>query len=83
MTRPFQTAVKTNVSEAQRRDSIDELIDDNDTRNLAVLARTSGLSGGLRRRAVDGLVSCGADDLLEELANDRSVPSGLRKKAKR
>jgi len=83
MIQPFQTAVKTNVSEATRREAIDELVRANDMRNLAVLARMSGLSGGLRRQAVDGLISCGSDDVLEELASDRSVPSGLRKKAKR
>lgn len=83
MTQSFRTAAKSNVSEAKRREAIDELVRADDTRNLAVLARVNGLSGGLRRRAVDGLIACGADDRLEELASDRSVPSGLREKAKR
>ena len=83
MTPAFQTAVKTNIPETQRREAIDELASDNETTKLAVLVRTSGLSGGLRRQAVDGLISCGADDILEELANDRSVAPELRRKADR
>ncbi|MFO7834188.1 MAG: hypothetical protein R6V31_09080 [Halohasta sp.] len=80
---PFQTAVKSNVPDAQRREAIDDLASNNRTTKLAVLVRTSGLSGGLRRRAVDGLISCGADDLLDELAADRSVAPELRRKAER
>jgi len=83
MTTAFQTAVKTNVPETQRRDAIDKLASNNKTTKLGVLVRTSGLSGGLRRQAVDGLISCGADDLLEELATDRSVAPELRRKAER
>jgi len=83
MTSAFQTAVKTNISDAQRREAIDDLANNNKTTKLAVLVRTSGLSGGLRRQAVDGLISCGADDLLAELAEDRSVAPELRKKAER
>ena len=83
MTSAFQTAVNTNVSEPQRREAIDELASTNQTTKLAVLVRTSGLSGGLRRQAVDGLISCGADDLLDELADDRSVAPELRRKAER
>ena len=83
MTSPFQTAVNTNVSEPQRREAIDELASNNETTKLSVLVRTSGLSGGLRRQAVDGLIACGADDLLDELADDRSVAPELRRKAER
>ena len=83
MTTAFQTAVKTNIPETQRRTAIDELASSNETTKLAVLVRTSGLSGGLRRQAVDGLISCGADNLLDELANDRSVAPELRQKADR
>jgi len=83
MTSAFQTAVKTNISDAQRREAIDDLANNNKTTKLAVLVRTSGLSGGLRRQAVDGLISCGANDLLSELAGDRSVAPELRKKAER
>ena len=83
MTSAFQTAVKTNISDAQRREAIDELASNNQTTKLGVLVRTSGLSGGLRRQAVDGLISCGADDLLDELADDRSVAPDLRRKAER
>ena len=83
MTSAFQTAVKTNISDVQRREAIDDLASNNKTTKLAVLVRTSGLSGGLRRQAVDGLISCGADDLLDELADDRSVAPELRRKAER
>jgi len=83
MTPPFQTAVKSNISDAQRREAIDDLASNNQTTKLSVLVRTSGLSGGLRRQAVDGLISCGADDLLGELAADRSIAPALRKKANR
>ena len=83
MTSAFQTVVNTNVSEQQRREAIDELASNNETTKLSVLVRTSGLSGGLRRQAVDGLISCGADDLLDELADDRSVAPELRRKAER
>ncbi len=83
MTTAFQTTVKTNVSEPQRREAIDDLASNNQTTKLAVLVRTSGLSGGLRRQAVDGLISCGADELLSELADDRSVAPELRRKAER
>ncbi len=83
MTTAFQTAVKTNIPDPQRREAIDDLASNNQTTNLAVLVRTSGLSGGLRRQALDGLISCGAEELLEELANDRSVAPELRKKAER
>ena len=83
MTTAFQTAVTTNVPETQRRDAIDKLASNNKTTKLAVLVRTSGLTGGLRRQAVDGLISCGADELLTVLADDRSVAPELRKKAER
>ena len=83
MTSAFQTAVKTNISDAKRREAINELASNNETTKLGVLVRTSGLSGGLRRQAVDGLISCGADDLLAELADDRSVAPELRRKAER
>jgi len=80
---PFQTAVKSNVPDAQRREAIDDLASTNRTTKLAVLIRTSGLPGGLRRQAVDGLIACGADGLLDELANDRSVAPELRRKVER
>ena len=83
MTSAFQTAVKTNISDAQRREAIDELASNNQTTKLGVRVRTSGRSGGLRRQAVDGLISCVADDLLDELADDRSVAPDLRRKAER
>ena len=80
---PFQTAVKSNIPNAQRREAIETLANNNRTAKLAVLVRTSGLSGGLRRQAVDGLISCGPHDRLNELAADRSIAPALRKKADR
>jgi len=80
---PFQTAVKSNIPDEQRREAIDTLASNEQTTELKVLVRMSGLSGGLRRQAVDGLISCGAHDLLDELAADCSIAPGLRKKADR
>ena len=39
---PFQTAVKSNIPDAQRRKAIDKLANNNRTTKLAVLVRTSG-----------------------------------------
>ena len=83
MTNPFQRAMTHNVPRAKRVAAIETLIEANRTTDLAVLVRTSSLPGGLRRQAVDGLISCGATDLLEELADDGSVAPELRKKAQR
>jgi hypothetical protein len=83
MTNPFQLAVTHNIPRATREAAIETLTEANRTTDLAVLVRTSGLPGGLRRQAVDGLLSCDATDLLEELAADRSVAPELRKKARR
>jgi len=80
---PFQTAVKTNIPDAQRREAIDTLASNEQTTGLKVLVRISGLSGGLRRQAVDGPISCGAHDLFDELAADRSIAPARRKKADR
>jgi len=83
MRNPFQRAVTHNVPRPKRVAAIETLTESNRTTDLAVLVRTSGLPGGLRRQAVDGLISCGATELLEELADDRSVAPELRKKAQR
>jgi hypothetical protein len=83
MTNPFQLAVTHNSPRATREAAIETLTEANRTTDLAVLVRTSGLPGGLRRQAVDGLISSNATDLLEELAADRSVAPELRKKARR
>jgi len=83
MRNPFQRAVTHNVPRPKRVAAIETLTESNRTTDLAVLVRTSGLPGGLRRQAVDGLLLCGATDLLEELADDRSVAPELRKKAQR
>jgi len=83
MTNPFQLAVTHNIPRATRETAIETLTEANRTTDLAVLVRTSGLPGGLRRQAVDGLLLCDATDLLEELAADRSVAPELRKKARR
>ena len=83
MKNPFQLVVTHNIPRAEREAAIETLTEANRTTDLAVLVRTSGLPGGLRRQAVGGLISCDATDLLEELAADRSVAPELRKKARR
>lgn len=79
----FQTAVRKNVSRAQRTDAIDRLRQDRDTQNLGVLVRTGGLRGEFRRAALDALVQLGATQELESIAKDRSVPPSLRRVAER
>jgi|APHM01.1.fsa_nt_gi hypothetical protein len=83
MTNPVQTVMTHSVPREERQAAIETLTEANRITDLAVLVRADGLPGGLRRQAVDGLLSCGAGDLLEELATDRSVPPELRKKAQR
>ncbi|MFC6753173.1 hypothetical protein [Halorubrum tibetense] len=83
MTGAFQRAVKRNLAHERRAEAIDTLAADGRVRDLAVLVRTRGLSGGLRRRAIDGLVRCGADEALEAIAADGSVPEALRRTADR
>jgi len=83
MTNPVQTVMTHSVPREERQAAIETLTEAGRTTDLAVLVRVDGLPGGLRRQAVDGLRSCGAGDLLEELATDRSIPPELRKKAQR
>mgnify|MGYP007045613439 FL=1 len=83
MTNPFQRAVTHTVPRAERVAAIETLTEADRTTDLGVLVRTSGLPSGLRRQVVDGLISCGATDLLAELADDRSVAPELSKKAQR
>ena len=83
MTNPVQTVMTHSVPREERQAAIETLTEASRTTDLAVLVRVDGLPGGLRRQAVDGLRSCEAGDLLEELADDRSIPPELRKKAQR
>jgi len=83
MTNPVQTVMTHSVPREERQAAIETLTETDRTTDLAVLVRVDGLPGGLRRQAIDGLRSCGAGDLLEELATDRSIPPELRKKARR
>ena len=83
MTNPVQTVITHSVPREERQAAIETLTEASRTTDLAVLVRVDGLPGGLRRQAVDGLRSCEAGDLLEELADDRSIPPELRKKAQR
>ena len=83
MTNPVQTVMTHSVPREERQAAIETLTEAGRTTDLAVLVRVDGLPGGLRRQAVDGLRSCEAGDLLEELATDRSIPPELRKKAQR
>jgi len=48
---PLQTAVKSNIPDEQRREAIDTLASNEQTTELKVLVRMSGLSGGLSRQA--------------------------------
>jgi uncharacterized protein (UPF0147 family) len=83
MTNPVQTVMTHSVPREERQAAIETLTEAGRTTDLAALIRVDGLPGGLRRQAVDGLRSCEAGDLLEELADDRSIPPELRKKAQR
>ena len=73
MTNPVQTVMTHSVPREERQSAIETLTEAGRTTDLAVLVRVDGLPGGLRRQAADGLRSCGASDLLEELATDRSI----------
>lgn len=79
----FQRAVKKDVSRARRTESIRTLIERGDATNLAVIVRTSGLSGTFRRQALDGLARCGSAgrDRLAELADDPAIEPTLRGRA--
>ncbi|MBP1921262.1 hypothetical protein J2751_000245 [Halorubrum alkaliphilum] len=83
MTGPFQRAVKGNVEHGRREEAIATLAADGRIRDLAVLVRTRGLPGGLRRRAIDGLGRCGAEEALDDIATDSTVPDELRRTAER
>ncbi|MDG5817775.1 hypothetical protein [Natronococcus sp. A-GB7] len=81
MSTNFQTAVRSNVSHATRREAIDRLVAADERRNLALLVEMGGLRGEFRRRALEGLADCNATELLEELAEDTTVDPSLRCRA--
>ncbi len=81
MSDAFQTAVKTNVTRTARKEAIRTLIENGERRNLSILVRMGGLRGEFRRQAIDGLGRCTGTDLLEELADDRSLEPSLRRRA--
>lgn len=81
MSKAFKRAVKTNVGRTAREEAIQTLVENDERRNLAVLVRTSGLRGEFRRQAIDGLGRCPGADLLEDLAEDRSLEPALRRRA--
>lgn len=81
MSTTFQTAVKKNVSQSKRDDAIDSLAQANETTNLALIVRMSGLRGEFRRRALDRLADCHATAVLEELAEDTTIEPSLQRRA--
>ncbi|AGB36338.1 hypothetical protein [Natronococcus occultus] len=81
MSTHFQTAVRSNVSHATRREAIDRLVAEDEQRNLALLVEMGGLRGEFRRRALEGLGECNAANHLEELADDTTVDPSLRRRA--
>ncbi|WP_418285218.1 hypothetical protein [Halorubrum sp. DTA46] len=81
MTNHFQRAVSHAVPLEKRRAAIDALVANSRASDLAVLVRTRGLSGGLRREAIDGLATCNADEELAAVAADTSLPPEIRRTA--
>jgi hypothetical protein len=81
MSTNFQTAVKSSVSHANRREAIDRLVENDERRNLALIVEMGGLRGEFRRRALEGLGECNASDQLEKLAEDTTVDPSLRRRA--
>lgn len=81
MSSQFQTIVKKNVSLQHRHDAIDDLIERGDRTNLSVLVQCGGLSGELRRHALEGLGQCRASEQLEQLATDPAIEPSLQRRA--
>jgi len=81
MSNAFQTAVKSNVHHTDRRDAIDRLIERNEYTNLSLIVGMGGMRGEFRRKALEGLADCGADDELAELADDTTIDPSLRRRA--
>ncbi|MFP9061517.1 hypothetical protein ACLI4R_13390 [Natrialbaceae archaeon A-chndr2] len=81
MSTTFQTAVKKNVSRTQRYEAIDSLVRSGETKNLSILVKMGGIRGEFRRYALNGLANCNATTLLEELAEDTTIESSLRRRA--
>jgi len=77
----FQTVVKKNVSRDERSSALDRLVASGEHIHLAVLVQTDGLAGEFRRQALDGLIRSGGTEQLDALAEDRSIPRSLRRRA--
>ncbi|MXV62008.1 hypothetical protein GS429_08035 [Natronorubrum sp. JWXQ-INN-674] len=82
MSTKFQTAVKKNVSPAQRYEAIDALARAGEATNLGVLVQMGGLRGEFRRHALNGLADCNATTVLEELSEDTTIEPSLRRRAR-
>jgi len=81
MSTAFQTAVRTAVSDTDRRDAIDQLVREGERTNLGILVRMHGLRGTFRRQALNGLARCNGTTELEALAEDTTVDPSLRRRA--
>ncbi|MFC4436641.1 MULTISPECIES: hypothetical protein [Natrialbaceae] len=81
MSTHFQTAARSNVSHAHRREAIGRLIDADERTNLALLVKMSGLRGEYRRQALEGLGECNATETLEDLAENTTIDPSLRRRA--
>ncbi|QFU82736.1 hypothetical protein [Natronorubrum aibiense] len=81
MTSPFQTAVRSTVHHTRRHDAIDRMIDDDERKNLSVIAQLDGLRAEYRRRALEGLATCHASAELETLADESTLEPLLRRQA--
>jgi len=81
MSSQFQTVVKKNIALQRRHDAIDELVERGDRTNLSVLVQCGGLSGELRRHALEGLGQCRATEQLEALTTDPSIEPSLQRRA--
>jgi len=79
----FRTVVDKNVPHETRKAAIDELAEIDATTQLRVIVVTDGFNGSFRRQALSGLGQCRATTELATLADDRSLPTSLRKRADR
>jgi len=77
----FQTVVHKNAPRETREDAIERLEELGATKQLRVIVVTGGLDGRYRRQALNALGRCKATTELEQLANNRSVDTPLRKQA--
>jgi len=81
MSQEFQTVLKTNVGWEKRKEAIDRLAGKGERRTLSLLVQTGGLDGEFRRQALEALSKTNASEQLGSLADDRSVPESLRRRA--